>query len=1491
MGALEIIIINSGSLQNEELIILDFLHKYPKQFQYVHTEMREPLYTAWNRGIRLATGKYLTNANTDDRHRIDSFEIMVQELEEHKDIALVYADQLYTSVPNETFETSKTTKLRVWAGYSYQTLRGHCMVSSQPMWRRSLHDCYGMFDESYTSAGDWEFWLRIGKNETFKKINQVLGLYYDNPTGIENSNPLSGPEWLRIRNHYEISTKELSCSTFIEYMPETGRLTSESSVTPRVSIIIPSYNYAHYLPEAFFSVINQTYQNYEIIIVNDGSTDNTIEVAEKLISAHPDHKITLISTANSGNPAFTRNRGVKESSGEYILFLDADDLIMPEFLEECVNLLDSAHEISIAYTDHILFDKISSTFQPVPEYDFEKLLNANQLGYCSLFRRRAWDDVGGVPIDVGYEDWDFWIMCGAKGHFGRRIQKPLFCYRQHETGRYKKDLIVRDNLLKAQLVRKHKEYFSKTSVDAACEILGSTDDTWLPNMISKNESIIDVYNGNSVCTTTNTALPDTTYYRPRNTAVVFYSFRFTTIPNLGIGYLVANLRKHGFNWNYQYFDKVEDIAIVAQAICACRPSIVGLSATSSDFPKVIALSNMIKSDYNPIILLGGAHITSVPQTLPANIDICVLGEAEETIVDLFKHIDFNTLNDANLLKIDGIAFHDSEGRLVVNKRRPFPRELDNFPRPARDIFIDDYFQSGTSLLTSRGCPFHCAFCQVSAEWQVCRYHSAQYVVDEIVEIVTRHPGIKIFSIIDDLFVANKKRIKEITALLKQIGLHGQLTFAVNGRANLMTDELVESLIEMGVVEIALGLESMSPRILSLLKDQVTVEDNIRAIDTIYKHGLKTGGLYMIGTPSETLEDIEATFNYVQENRHKIGGMQVCVTTPLPNTALWDMSVERGLINPDLNTFDWNKLNIAAENIETNLYVGELPVRVFNKILGKFRKLFFEPPPYQRDAFIEVGRNEHNKFIAGYYHAEESDRGKVAWTCGKLVAELITSGGENNLLLEFFSGKSASASVRQYSVSLRIMTKDTVKQIHAASYTVAPDAWNSLRVDLPVVLPPNIKILLVIDSDTYLADDITPPRQQGIAVRSVVLRRIESLGEGLDLPKGLETYTAETTSDKSSKDSSNFAVSFCIITNGKRPEKLLRELESIRALNIPRHEIQIAGELPPGTIIDGFDYYPLPDAAQNGRLGEMRNLLCDKAQYENLVVVDDDMIFHSDFYSGLIQNGPIFDILSVRLLNQDGTRYWDWATFGGPQGHYLLEYDVTDPDVYVTGGICVIKKSVACKIRWDDIRGFYQQEDVDFSKRIKDAGYSISFCQYATVTHDDSRYTQFGNYVLEKEEFEKHRKHLLPCSEDLLVNGVTCSGFYEMEPNGIRWMSRAGFITVSNSFLPETCVMAFDISCSAAEYYNRFPFEVIITGNGQSSRILFDAVKQTHHLKFAISRPEQPIVFTLESQAYFVPKQAQTNDDIRQLSITINNFGLKAADSEYTILNVTIIGGN
>lgn len=208
-------------------------------------------------------------------------------------------------------------------------------------------------------------------------------------------------------------------------------------------------------------------------------------------------------------------------------------------------------------------------------------------------------------------------------------------------------------------------------------------------------------------------------------------------------------------------------------------------------------------------------------------------------------------------------------------------------------------------------------------------------------------------------------------------------------------------------------------------------------------------------------------------------------------------------------------------------------------------------------------------------------------------------------------------------------------------------------------------------------------------------------------------------------------SFAIISDGKERGKLSAELASIRAQAMPNAEILIGGNAPQELAAPDVTLVQMPELAEAGRLGAMRNALCALAGGEVLIVADDDMLFHEDFYRGLLEYGDGFDVLNCRILNPDGTRFWDWAANGGPRGHSLMDYGEVDPWVYITGGLCIMRREVFEKVQWDGTLGFYQGEDIDFSERVKVAGFKIAFNPHSTVTHDDPRYTQVGNGVIRK----------------------------------------------------------------------------------------------------------------------------------------------------------------
>ena len=204
----ELILINANSPGNEEETILRFRDKYPDNVVYVKLDDDPGIYACWNEAIRKSTGQLITNANLDDRHSPQFMHELASVLVQDSSIDVVYADNLLTRQPNETWDNNSAVSSYPSENFSKEAmLRGnppHCM----PMWRKSLHERHGFFEEKYRSASDWEFWLRCTlEGVEMKKINKPLGLYYFNPKGMSTNQEHN--EWKR-KEEREIFSKYMN---------------------------------------------------------------------------------------------------------------------------------------------------------------------------------------------------------------------------------------------------------------------------------------------------------------------------------------------------------------------------------------------------------------------------------------------------------------------------------------------------------------------------------------------------------------------------------------------------------------------------------------------------------------------------------------------------------------------------------------------------------------------------------------------------------------------------------------------------------------------------------------------------------------------------------------------------------------------------------------------------------------------------------------------------------------------------------------------------------------------------------------------------------------------------------------------------------------------------------------------------------------------------------------------------------------------------------
>ena len=201
-GQAEIVIVDSASSDNIWGIVERFKTDFPN-IQYVRTDNRETLYAAWNRAIDLSKGEYLTNSNTDDRHKDNFLEKLSDNLDKFSAIDLVYADVYQSEVANQTFNEAKNAAVLKYPQFCFFDVLFHFQFGCQPMWRRTLHEHIGKFNPLMKAAGDWDFNFRFNlAGKIAKHIGGIYGLFYKNPNSLSVINNASAVEQSELRVKY-----------------------------------------------------------------------------------------------------------------------------------------------------------------------------------------------------------------------------------------------------------------------------------------------------------------------------------------------------------------------------------------------------------------------------------------------------------------------------------------------------------------------------------------------------------------------------------------------------------------------------------------------------------------------------------------------------------------------------------------------------------------------------------------------------------------------------------------------------------------------------------------------------------------------------------------------------------------------------------------------------------------------------------------------------------------------------------------------------------------------------------------------------------------------------------------------------------------------------------------------------------------------------------------------------------------------------------------
>jgi len=412
-------------------------------------------------------------------------------------------------------------------------------------------------------------------------------------------------------------------------------------------------------------------------------------------------------------------------------------------------------------------------------------------------------------------------------------------------------------------------------------------------------------------------------------------------PPLGLMSLAASLRKFGHspkildylieNFNQDsLFKNIQEF------------DLIGITSVSPHINSALNLAHLIKKKFpNKIIVLGGSHASLLPQETIENnpsIDFLIRGEGEIRIIQLIKYIQ----GEKKLEELDGITFK-KDGKIINIEPKEFIQNLDNLPMPAYDLipfkkyssYLQSQFQPAITMLTSRGCPFHCIYCSKPVFGSSVRTRSPESILKEII-FLKKNYNIKEIIFYDDIFTLEKEKITKLCQLIIENNI--KINWKCETRVNLIDQELLNLMKKAGCYMICYGIESGNQKILNILKKGIILKEVEKAVSITKKAKIKILGYFMIGIPEETEENIKETINFAKKLNPDYA--QFSIATAYPGTELYQIAKEQGKITKDFSN-NFYALTKQKELIS----LCDIKSKILQKYLRKAYRSFYFRPSY------------------------------------------------------------------------------------------------------------------------------------------------------------------------------------------------------------------------------------------------------------------------------------------------------------------------------------------------------------------------------------------------------------------------------------------------------------------------------------------------------------------------------------------------------------------
>jgi radical SAM superfamily enzyme YgiQ (UPF0313 family) len=378
-----------------------------------------------------------------------------------------------------------------------------------------------------------------------------------------------------------------------------------------------------------------------------------------------------------------------------------------------------------------------------------------------------------------------------------------------------------------------------------------------------------------------------------------------TLPHLGLLSLGAVLREKGHR--IRIVDASAQGLGYGQVIEETNkfsPDIIALTAVTPSIIKTVKMASMMKGIYPDIpIVIGGPHFTAVPEQTLTDFpvfDYGVVGEGEKTFTELVDVLLSGEPPDA----VPGIACREN-GRIVFTPPRGPIRDIDTLPFPAWDClpgFPSQYHPAlfkykklpATHIVSARGCPNKCIFCDTSVFSRQIRFHSPEYIL-EMIGYLVNHFGIKEIIFEDDQFILNKKRVVAICeGFLKA---DWSISWCCSARVNAVKDpELLKLMKKSGCWQISYGIESGNQEILDYAKKGITIDQIETAIRLTHEAGILSKGYFIFGLPHETETTMKQTISLARSI--PLDDMSIFILTPFPGSQMYAIAEQHGTIEKD-----------------------------------------------------------------------------------------------------------------------------------------------------------------------------------------------------------------------------------------------------------------------------------------------------------------------------------------------------------------------------------------------------------------------------------------------------------------------------------------------------------------------------------------------------------------------------------------------------------------